>query len=230
MTTFLHTRWAISSRCILALALCSFSACKKNPPVEVDFGYNYLPLEIGQWVEYDVDSIVYDEFAQTVTNYPFVLRETVVETFEDAEGRTAYRVERATRMLDSAEFVVRGSYAVLVDGVRAERLDNNTRIVPLIFPPKDGADWNGNAFNTKGEELFEYDYVDQPETIGSLALDSTLRVIHRNDTDNFVVKTYQEERYARNIGLVYREFLDLETQISGDSGLHWIQVLRDMGP
>lgn len=213
----------------IVLALALLSACKDDPPIKTDFGYNYQPLSVGQWVEYDVDSIVYDDFAQTVTTYAFFVRETVVETFEDAEGRTSYRVERSKREAETDEWKVYQSYALVLDGIRLERVDNNLRTVPLIFPPEAGEDWNGNAFNTLDEESYTYDYVDRKVNFGPMTLDSTLRVIQNNDTDNFVLKTYTEERYARDVGLVYKEFLDLEIQISGDSGLHWIQVVRDFG-
>lgn len=214
---------------VFALCLAAISCKDDREKPDIDFGYNYMPLAEGAWIEYTVDSIVSDEFLQTTTTYSFTLRETVAEKYEDAEGRTIFRIERSKRTSDTSAFEVVGSYALLHDGIRVERVDENLRVVPLIFPPKSGEDWNGNAFNTKGEQQFEYDYVDRAGTYNGLALDSTLRVIQWNDTSNFVIKQYSEERYARNIGLIYREYIDIETQFSVDSGLHWIQVISGHG-
>lgn len=213
---------------VMALAMVT---CKKDPDdrPKTDYGYNYLPLKEGAWIEYRVDSTVLDEFTQTSATYTFTMRETVAEQFEDAEGRTVFRIERSRRWNDTAGYEVVGSYSLLKHGARAERVDENLRVVPLVFPPGEGGEWDGNAFNTLDEQLFEYEYVDRPGTYSSLVFDSTLRVIQWNDTDNFVIKKYSEERYARNTGLIYREYLDIETQFSVDSGLHWIQVVTGYG-
>ncbi|MDB4104209.1 hypothetical protein N9545_01625 [Salibacteraceae bacterium] len=48
-------------------------ACKRNNQIqEVDFGYDYLPLYQGAWIEYDVDSIVYDDFNASVDTFSFI--------------------------------------------------------------------------------------------------------------------------------------------------------------
>jgi hypothetical protein len=71
--------------------------------------------------------------------------------------------------------------------------------------------------------------VDEPFTIGTLSFDRTLRVILENDTDNFVVKRYSEERYARNVGLISKRYFHIETQFEIDSGLQWIQRISGIG-
>ncbi|MEZ4721661.1 MAG: hypothetical protein R2813_07295 [Flavobacteriales bacterium] len=203
-------------------------SCKEPQSIEsIDFAYSYLPLNVGSYIDYSVDSVVYNDFDQTVTTHRFILRETVAEIFEDATGRQAFRIERSKKHPDSLYFEVSNSYSVVLDKVRAERTIDNRHQMILKFPPKTGESWDGNVFNADDEQDFEYAYVHRPESIGVFTFDSTLRVIQENDTDNFVIKAFSEERYSTGIGLVYKEFLHIETNFDIDSGLHWTQTILD---
>ena len=203
-------------------------SCKRNDQTEpVDFGYDYLPLLRGAWIEYDVDSIVYDEFNARVDTFSFIQLDECVEAYKDLEGRTTFRFDRYKRTSDTGAMQYVATYTRLIQGVRAELFENNLRTVPLVFPPKAGEDWNANAFNALGAQDYSYDYVDQIDTFGSVPFENTLRVIQLNDTDNFIIKQFAEERYTRGVGLVYKRWFDIETQFGIDSGLQWVQQIRD---
>lgn len=200
--------------------------CKGDPIEEVDFGYEYVPLTVGSYIDYDVDSIVYDEFAGTKTVFHFVLRERIAEVYENLNQQPVYRIERSKKLSDTSEFAVYESYALTMDGTRLERLRNNLRTIPLIFPPRSGELWDGNAFNKQSRTNYSYDYVHVSQSISGQRFDSTLRVLHWVDTNTLIEKRFSEERYARGKGLIYKEFFDVETNFNVDSGLHWIQSIR----
>lgn len=203
------------------------SGCKHDDPIEeVDFGYDYLPLNVGSWIEYDVDSIVYDDFNALVDTFSFIQRDECVEIFKDLDGRTVYRFERFKRTSDTASMLFVRSYTRLIQGVRAEMQENNLVTVPIVFPPKQGEEWDANAFNARESQEYLIDYVDQMEIIGGESFDQSLRVIQLNDTDNFIIKRFAEERFARNVGLIYKRWFDIETQFGIDSGLLRIQTIR----
>ena len=213
---------------LLLLTVFATSSCKRDDQVDpVDFGYDYMPLLRGSWIEYDVDSIVYDEFNARVDTFSFIQRDECVEAYKDLEGRTTFRFERFKRYSDTASMQFVTTYTRLVQGVRAELFENNVRTVPLVFPPKDGEDWDVNAFNALGSQEYSYDYVGRTDTLGGTLFDNTLRVIQQNDTDNFIIKQFAEERYTRNVGLVYKRWFDIETQFGIDSGLQWVQTIRN---
>lgn len=216
---------------ILVLALLIFTGCRKKEEAKgPDLGYAYWPEDVGHWVEYNVDSIVYNDFADSVERYSFQLRDEIVETFTDLEGRPTQRVERFRRWNDSAQWELVETHVQNRLVQSAQQVEGNTRYIKLQFPPHAGDRWNGNATNALEDNEYTYDYTDEAETFGTIAFDSVLRVIQVNDTDNFVVKTYAEERYARHAGLVYKRSFHIETQFEVDSGLQYIQVVKDWGP
>ena len=88
-------------------------------------------------------------------------------------------------------------------------VEEDIRFTKLIFPVNDDAIWNGNAQNTIGEWDYTYDYIDKTEIINGTKFDDVLLVIQRKDKNNMLHREYFIEKYAKNVGLVYREIRDL---------------------
>ena len=74
---------------IFFLALVAFSCSKENEVTVTDLGMAYAGLELGNYVVYDVDSIFYDDFNDTVITTIFQLKELVAEAYTDLEGEEA---------------------------------------------------------------------------------------------------------------------------------------------
>ena len=212
---------------LVLLTLVVVIGCKKPKDKTIDFGYNYLPLSVGAEHVYKVDSTVFNDFTGSDSTYTYRQREVIRETYTDAEGRTNYRVEVAKQIGDTGDWNIVRSYAWWKGPEAAQRLDNNVRVVPLVFPVSKANIWDGNAFNKWPEADYRYDYVDRSETINGIVFDSVARVIQVVDTNNLVVKQYKEERYARNLGMVYQEFLHTVRKTGGDSGLHMVIQLEE---
>jgi hypothetical protein len=94
----------------------------------------------------------------------------------------------------------------------------------LIFPVAEGREWQGHSFlNVDNEPTLEYlddarydwNYqytaVDEVVVIDSFTLDSCLTVL-QIDEENLFEKKFGQELYARNIGLVSKELVVLNTQ------------------
>ncbi len=220
-------RWAPR---IFSLSLVLAVGCGGDDPDEftpTDFGYDYLPLTVGDWIEYKVDSTVYDDFTQSVDTFTFFHREQIVESYDDLEGREVYRVERFRKESEGDTYRRILTFELLQTAQRAERKAFGQRIVPLTYPVSEGRTWDANAFNTDQSQDYEYLSVDDLESINGLDFQQSVRVLQANDTDNFVIREYAEERYARGIGLIYQENLFIETQFGIDSGLHMIRSIVD---
>jgi hypothetical protein len=183
------------------------SACKKDKePEKID--YSYFPVNTNRWVIYDVTKTVYDEFKNgqsTTTNYQ--LMEKVVSTFKDNSGRETQRVEQYIKADSSSAWTLQKVLAVNRTTYTAERMEDNERFINFTFPVKQGDSWNGNSFNTRPEEDYSYQSIDKAEKIGVFSLPQVATVL-QIDNENLLKKTYSLEKYAKNIGLVYKEFLN----------------------
>ncbi|MEO8733121.1 MAG: hypothetical protein ABI373_02195, partial [Flavobacteriales bacterium] len=99
----------------------------------------------------------------------------------------------------------------------------NQRRIKLIFPPRTGQYWNTNATNTDAPYELTYEEVDVPWSANGLSFDSTL-LVKTTYTNNAVITNTYYERYAKHVGLVYREVDSTNTQTTGVRG-NWLKQL-----
>lgn len=201
---------------ILALLLlfAALSGCKKDSPAEMDMGYRYFPVNPGHWVLYQVDSIAWDDFDGSIDTFSFQIKEHFESVFMDDQGRENIRIERYKRISDTSDWFIKDVWFGLRTEATAERVEENKRYIKMIFPIKDGVEWNGNAFNTL--ESLDYTYVDihQPWQLGSFFADSTALVL-QDDYTTQISRDYAVERYAAGIGLVYKKHIQQEKLPTG---------------
>ncbi len=194
---------------ITATTLVLPGGCKKDEPAAaVDLGHAYFHSTIGSWIEYRVDSM--RVVGQAVSEWSYDIREVLTENFSDLEGRPAQRIIRYTRD-SSGMWQPKDVWWQTRDMVRAERSEENMRRVKLVFPPRYSSFWNTNATNTSEPFELTYDEVDVPWSVNNLSFDSTVLVIGTYETNVVNSKIYME-RYAKNVGMVYRQVDSSETQ------------------
>ncbi len=220
---------------LLLLTACNDEAVT---PVDNTDGEQYFPLVLNQPKFYAVDSITLFRVVSGIRYDTARLeaRETLVETFTDAEGREWYRGERWERRDETQPWVFRQTYAVSRDDGAALRREDNLTFTKLIFPVRSGRRWDGHAAFDDSRELvvggefldvyamwnYRYGNVDTLRTLSTgLALPSVARV-DQADTDNLIDYRQAYEIYAPGLGLVER-FLDARhTQCrvccNGDTG------------
>ena len=197
---------------LFSIFLISFYGCKKDKETPaVDLGYNYFPNEIGRYVIYQVDSISYNDFFTPVKidTAHFQIKEVIESHFADNLGRESERIERYVRSNDSLPWVLRDVWYHTRTSVSAEKIEENVRFVRLTFPVELNHKWNGNAYNPIGKYEYEYKAVDVAKTVNGLRFDSTLTVNQILDS-NLIEKKYQLEIYAKNVGMIYKRFVDVQ--------------------
>lgn len=195
--------------------VCGFFSCNKDatPP---NMGYNYFPDQAGKFIVYDVDSFYYN-FANDVDTFKFQLKEKIQSVYADNQGRPTLRLERYIKMYNPAisysliPWKLRDIWAENKTKTTAEKVEENVRFIKLAFPVKDAQTWNGNAQNTIGEENYKYEFFDRGRTIGGIYFDSTLQVT-QHEEEVLILKKYYIEKYARNIGLVFKQVIKVESQ------------------
>ncbi|MFN7911194.1 MAG: hypothetical protein ACK5QC_05180 [Bacteroidota bacterium] len=199
-----------------AMLLCFLASCakKKIPENEQLLGTAYYPVESGRFIEYDVDSTVYNDLPISVISHQYRIKEIIKDQFTDSEGKVAYRIERyvkikqGTKPYDSIPYTIKEVWMLNATNKSIQINERNTRYTKLIFPIELYASWNGNAFNNLGEQTYSYEYIDRQETINSLNFENVLQV-KQKDIKNLIAYEYAAEKYAKNIGLAERKIINI---------------------
>ena len=195
---------------LIFLSSSMFYACKKDKPTEppIDFGYNYFPDEVGRYIIYEVDSIAYDDVIHKPDTTKYLLKEQVVSISPDNSNRPTMKIERYYKIFKNGQYdsVWTGPriWTANKTATTAERKEENITYLKLIFPVRESKKWNGNTYNTLGEKIYEFTSVDLSETIGVLHFDSVPLVAQSFD-DTFIQHFDEREKYARNVGLIYKK-------------------------
>ncbi|MCX6271934.1 MAG: hypothetical protein NTU44_12070 [Bacteroidetes bacterium] len=183
---------------ILALML---MACHKDKPDKgIDMGYGFFPLKLGQWIEYDVDSINIDGVNTDTTSW--VVRETIDTSFLDNTGQQTFLIHRTWRHADSLEWPAYYKvWSATVNENQAEKVEDNIRYIKLVFPVEDGKTWNGNSLNNLGVQDYQYHVLPIETKNSGQSFFNTVIVLHQDQT-TLISKDYEDEMYARSFGMV----------------------------
>lgn len=193
-----------------------------NPP---DLGYNYYPNELNFYKHYEVIDILFNDFTQTTDTVKYELLEVFEEAFTDLEGRQSNKLARYVKMPNS-NWQIESVWQSTKTKTRVEQVEENIRIVKLVFPPKIGSRWNGYAFAAVDDSFFEITDLIEDTVVNSLNLKNVIRVEHYN-RQNFIERQLKSEKYAPNIGLIHLYYVNLDLQ--KDSGIIRNMWIKDSG-
>jgi hypothetical protein len=203
-------------RIVLGLLILGMLSCRKKENVSepINLGKAYYPETLGKFVVYDIDSTWYNELTFQPTTVKYRIKEKLIQNFTDSEGKKAIRIERyikkynANKPYDSIPYVIRDVWQAIVSERNVEVVEENVRFVKLIFPVEANKSWKGNAKNTQVERDYIYSYIDKQETINGISLEKVLQV-KQIDAKTLISHQYEVEKYAKGVGLVYREIKDI---------------------
>ena len=219
------------------LFLFLFSCKKTDAPQNVALlkGVNYFPLEVGKYITYEVDSIIYriqsgsECIFVSDTSHSF-LKEIIVDEYVDNEGAINFVVERFKKKLATDSWKIDDVWYTKKTETQVERVEEDLRFIKMIFPVREGENWKGNAFIyvdtiVVGNDNmvfygfwsndYKYESVDVKEEIGTYTFDSVMTVVQSDASDFKINYRNSIEKYARNVGLVYKEMQILDRQCCG---------------
>lgn len=226
---------------VFTLLQCTMSV--EDPLDENELGYNYYPLQVGSERIYQIDSIQFDLGDGGLPVYDsttFYLREIVKEIIPDLEEKDLYRIERSRADTLAGPWTIVDVITRQLTGGQAFSTENNIKLINLVFPVRRDVRWNGTSYlndqiivYVRGEKIemykdWEFKVLDEgiPEQVGGLQYDA-VATIQQCDSDNPFEKRYSIEKYAKGIGLVFRErqIVDSRCKFLGDNaqcvGLEW---------
>ncbi len=183
-----------------------FVGCKKTP--EPNFHFEYFGYEKGRYVVYDVMEITHDKKVNKHDTLVFQLKTKWGESYLDNQNREGREYLRFVRSLPTEPWVLQDKWFGLIDGIRAELVEENQRMVKLVFSPTLNKLWDLNAYNMNGETDSYYSEIHQDTTINNVLIDSTLTVIYDEGHNSKIDSVYSFEKYAKNIGLIHKHYKD----------------------
>lgn len=195
---------------------------------------SYFPVDIGRTWTYQVDSVVYSNFSNTQIETTSFIQDEITGMETDAAGATRFLVRRSWRRTLEERWASTDIWFMSRSENQATQTMENIRTINLIFPPREGVEWDGNSFireglivNIGGEniEMFKnWNYQIgsvTSEVVGVLSFDEVLEVQQAND-ENAIELRFSTEKYAKGVGLIYKEQRILDTQcIEQCDGQSW---------
>jgi hypothetical protein len=211
-----------------------------NDPVEqpgVDRSEEYYPLHVGKYIEYAVDSIVFDDApgGNVKDTISFEVREELVATGLSGSLDTFYIIHRSRRNSPADPWKLTDVWSTYLDENNVLRNEENLIFLKMGFPLYEDLQWLGASYispqtsiqvGTETLEPFEYwessvIAIDQADTInGIIYPQGTVMQVIQTDSDDDLMKRYVHETYIRGIGMVARTdtILDSRCIDLGDFG------------
>lgn len=191
-------------------------ACKKDDNTPINFHYDYYPIVKGKYVVYDVLEVRHDSQATIKHDTSkYQLKVLIGDTILDLENEVANRFFRYTRTNDAEPWVIKDVWTTKLSGNRAELVEENQRVIKLVFAPTAEKNWNANAFNAFSELNCYYEKLHQQRSFAGHNFDSTL-VVEQEDFFSLIDHRRKFEIYAKGVGLVkkfykHHEIMNFDT-------------------
>ncbi|PKK37614.1 hypothetical protein BWI96_03835 [Siphonobacter sp. SORGH_AS_0500] len=185
----------------------SFWACNpsKNDPQSA--GYEYFPLEKGNYIVYDVTATQY-AIAQDSTTSRYQIKEVVADSFPSLDGLASFRIERFRRNTSDQAWSIDSVWTARRTIDKAIRTENNIPYVKLTFPTYLDQRWNGNQLNGLDEKEYKVSRIHESMGVGGNNFPETLTVLQESKSTEIDLVNRQET-YAKGIGLIRRERTEL---------------------
>lgn len=212
-----------------AMALLS-SCSDKQEQFETDQIADYSNLAVGKYITYRIDSTVFPNFGRNTEVHKYQQKHVIDAQLTDNLGRPAFRVYRYIR--DSAgttPWVANGSYYITPLNDQLEVVEDNLRSIRLHLPIREGFSWKGNRYlsadpygtlynfsndDNMNDWDFYYDNFEPSFSYRNQVYTDVWTVegteenynVPITDPTAYAARTRLMERYAKNVGLVYREY------------------------
>jgi len=216
---------------VIILFVSTFSCGKKTEDYISETIADYAPAIVGKYITYRLDSTVYTNAGRTEEIHKYQEKHIIDAAITDNIGRPSFRVIRYLR--DSAgiqPWVVKGTYLITPLTDQVEVIEDNLRFIKLHMPFKVNVDWKGNKYLnsdpyaslytfSNDDNMNDWDYnfeqFDASASVGGQNINDVFTVTQVDeslnapvtDTHGYGFKNYSLEKYGKNIGMVYREYI-----------------------
>lgn len=230
----------------LLIFIAATGCSKQTDDYKTDLPEEYFALEPGKFIHYYLDSSRFIFFGQKDTVVHYQAKDVVDTQMTDNAGRQFWRIIRYLRPAESTDEAAWREnlvYQVTPEREGVEVQEGNIRQVKLKLPVVTGHQWRGNSFlaantydaifpfnNDDDMNLWDFTYseTEGSEEINNRIYNNIVTVTHVADSVNvpitfpqgLALKNYWVEKYAKGIGLVYKEvsMWDYQPSTGGNPG------------
>ncbi len=192
--------------CFFALTI---NSCKKKKVDAPKMYTNYFGLTEGRYVIYDVQEMFHDVAVspQHDTNF-YQLKTLIGAETTDNQGRNVREFKRYKRNKTTDQWVISDLWTAVIENNKAELVEENQRIIKLVFAPTSDKKWNPNAFNIMDSLNYYYSNIHKPYSLPNISFDSTVTV-SKDKFFSLIDYKIDSYKYATNIGLVSKTYKNL---------------------
>ena len=205
----MKTYFKFSIIILISILALSITSCKKKKVDSPKMYTNYFGLKEGRYVIYDVQEMFHDVAVspQHDTNF-YQLKTVIGNEITDNQGRIVREFKRYKRNKITDVWVFSDLWTAVIENNKAELVEENQRVIKLVFAPTADKKWNPNAFNMLDSLKYYYSNIHSPYNLSGLSFDSTVNV---SNDKFFSLIDYKIDnyKYATNIGLIQKTYKNL---------------------
>ena len=176
-------------------------------------GPDYFPLHVNRYAIYDVEDIRYTLRDGADTNR-YQLRELIADSLFGEGGEIIYSLQRYTRNSPGDSWQLDSIWTARKSQERVVVVENNVPFLKLIFPFREGLQWDGNLLNNTWPQTYTLTTTDTTlrREIGAdlNAWLSNSRTVVQRDLETLVNDSVLVETYGKDVGLLYKKSLILQ--------------------
>lgn len=187
-------------------------ACKPNKEPDLNLGYNYFPLQVGNTYIYQVDSIAFSDNNNSSDTFVFEVKQEIDSIIVNQQNQPIYVFTQSVRNADTLPWIARTNLFIQLTNNQLIVNNQNNVLVKLVFPIGNVKSWDGNMYNQNFRQTYTLQYYD--ETIANNTSCKVQEILNINSIEN-------EQRYTiyhKNVGMVEHFDQYLNTQIQGTLG------------
>lgn len=217
-----------------SVILLNGSCTKKVEVISSEPLSNYIPLQVAKYITYRIDSTVFTNFGRNEETHKYQVKHVIDKQITDNLGRPSYLVYRYISAINDtlgtpSVWTPNGSYFITPLSQQIEVIEDNLRFQKIHLPIKEGFSWKGNAYlpfepyyttyNFSNDDAmadwdYSFDKFESTFTYNGRNYLNVYTVEEANEALNVPITipgayaslTRAVEKYAKNIGLVYKEY------------------------
>lgn len=195
----------------------------------------YFPMVVGMYQVYDIQEIQYSAFSPPVLS-TYQLQQEIIDSFKNGEGGITYVIHRSIRQQATDDWNYLNTWSMYRSDQFSVVQEENIKFVKLIDPLQVNNQWNGNLFNSLGEDSYRIESIGKVFSDDQGSVFENTVVVNQSDERNLLFQDERIEVYASGVGLVFKESNVIQFSTSGGlpgveiiGGYYWKQVLTAYG-